>query len=123
MTVNLQVPVVRDLRFEVVEAYDEAGAAGGLVLLARRLLTRSGVADRELSLHLRETPGGGGPFVAVPSSVCSRVAFLDGESVLVFLDDRPEPGALHLVISWTRPTVFEHIEGHLDAVLLLHQFG
>jgi hypothetical protein len=33
VTVNLQVPVVRDLRFEVVEAYDEAGAAGGLVVL------------------------------------------------------------------------------------------
>ncbi len=33
VTVNLQVPVVRDLRFEVVEVYDEAGAAGGLVVL------------------------------------------------------------------------------------------
>jgi len=51
------------------------------------------------------------------------VAFLKGESVLVSLDDRPEPGALHLVVSWTYPTVLERIEGYLDAVLLLEQFG
>lgn len=33
VTMNLQVPVVRDVRFEAVEVHDEAGAAGGPVVL------------------------------------------------------------------------------------------